>query len=178
MFFLCGLLFFQGRSHVANQPDDTIPSIPMYGLLLCISRFCLIGKSKVSKNAVKRLLLAAFAPAALRCQEYNIRIYCVDDTQDALENVIELEKKCGGVMMDCCKLMHFKDNQDSGLRLTLTELSMGWRCKLSNHQQVIINIPKGGLESGVGPSLPLEKSRMKLISEELKPGNFLLSIAQ
>ncbi|XP_075245645.1 netrin receptor UNC5C-like isoform X3 [Convolutriloba macropyga] len=116
-------------------------------------KYCLVGKSKSGKSAVKRLLLAAFAPAALRTQEYNIRIYCVDDTQDALEHVIHVERKTsGGVMMDCCKLMHFRDSpsEQHGLRLALTELSMGWRCKVPNHQQ---NVPFNHIWCAIQSSL-------------------------
>ncbi|XP_063718147.1 netrin receptor UNC5C-like isoform X2 [Symsagittifera roscoffensis] len=123
-------------------------------------KYCLVGKSKVGKTATKRLLLSAFAPAALRLQDYNIRIYCVDDTQDALENVIDFEKKSGGVMMDCCKLMHFRDSPDSGLHLALTELSMGWRCKVSNHQQSVpFNHIWCAIQSSLHASFSLEQPK-------------------
>lgn len=49
-----------------------------------LGRFALVGES-LSMAAAKRLKLLLFAPAYCSTLEYNIRIYCMDDTQDLLK---------------------------------------------------------------------------------------------
>ena len=50
-----------------------------------LMRFALIGQPTVNGNTVKILKLAAFAPAVPSAMDYNLRVYFVEDTQDALE---------------------------------------------------------------------------------------------
>lgn len=50
-----------------------------------LMRFTLIGQPALSGKAVKILRLAAFAPAMPSSADYNVRVYFVEDTQDALE---------------------------------------------------------------------------------------------
>ncbi|XP_073777811.1 netrin receptor UNC5A isoform X4 [Danio rerio] len=49
-----------------------------------LGRFALVGES-LSMAAAKRLKLLLFAPAYCSTLEYNIRVYCTDDTQDLLK---------------------------------------------------------------------------------------------
>ncbi|KAL0176203.1 hypothetical protein M9458_028533, partial [Cirrhinus mrigala] len=49
-----------------------------------LGRFALVGES-LSMAAAKRLKLLLFAPAYCSTLEYNIRVYCMDDTQDLLK---------------------------------------------------------------------------------------------
>lgn len=49
-----------------------------------LGRFALVGES-LSMAASKRLKLVLFAPAACPSLEYNIRVYCLSDTQDILK---------------------------------------------------------------------------------------------
>lgn len=49
-----------------------------------LGRFALVGES-LSMAASKRLKLVLFAPTACPSLEYNIRVYCLSDTQDALK---------------------------------------------------------------------------------------------
>lgn len=50
-----------------------------------LNRYALIGESVGGGRAVKILRLAAFAPAITPSLDYSIRVYVVEDTQDALE---------------------------------------------------------------------------------------------
>ncbi|XP_009470482.1 PREDICTED: netrin receptor UNC5A [Nipponia nippon] len=50
-----------------------------------LGRFALVGES-LSMAASKRLKLVLFAPAACPSLEYNIRVYCLSDTQDVLKD--------------------------------------------------------------------------------------------
>ncbi|KAG1962412.1 netrin receptor UNC5A [Pimephales promelas] len=49
-----------------------------------LGRFALVGES-LSMAAAKRLKLLLFGPAYCSTLEYNIRVYCMDDTQDLLK---------------------------------------------------------------------------------------------
>lgn len=48
-------------------------------------RYCLVGQSKPNSTAYKNMRLATFAPENANLTEYCLRVYCVDDTKDALE---------------------------------------------------------------------------------------------
>ena len=50
-----------------------------------LQRYTLIGEPALLGRAVKILRLAAFAPALPPSMDYNIRVYVVEDTPDALE---------------------------------------------------------------------------------------------
>lgn len=49
-----------------------------------LGRFALVGEA-LSVAATKRLRLLLFAPVACTSLEYNIRVYCLHDTHDALK---------------------------------------------------------------------------------------------
>lgn len=54
-----------------------------------LSTYALVGQS-ITKAAAKRLKLAIFGPLSCSSLEYSIRVYCLDDTQDALKVVVAL----------------------------------------------------------------------------------------
>ncbi|XP_030884262.1 netrin receptor UNC5C [Leptonychotes weddellii] len=49
-----------------------------------LSTYALVGQS-TTKAAAKRLKLAIFGPLCCSSLEYSVRVYCLDDTQDALK---------------------------------------------------------------------------------------------
>lgn len=54
-----------------------------------LSTYALVGQS-ITKAAAKRLKLAIFGPLCCSSLEYSIRVYCLDDTQDALKVLVAL----------------------------------------------------------------------------------------
>ena len=48
-------------------------------------RYALVGQSKPNCTAVKNLKLAVFATPEILSSDYSMRVYCVEDTKDALE---------------------------------------------------------------------------------------------
>ncbi|XP_076459267.1 netrin receptor UNC5C-like isoform X2 [Babylonia areolata] len=101
-----------------------------------LNRYALIGESVPGGKAVKIYRLAAFAPALPPSMEYSIRVYVVEDTQDALDGVVQVEQRLGGRLVDRPKQMAFQDGGHN-LCLTLDDLSAGWRSKLPASYQEI-----------------------------------------
>lgn len=53
-------------------------------LLDQLGTYAFVGES-YSRSAIKRLQLAIFAPMLCTSLEYNLKVYCLEDTSDALK---------------------------------------------------------------------------------------------
>ncbi|KAK4474391.1 hypothetical protein MN116_001551 [Schistosoma mekongi] len=86
--------------------------------------------------ATKILKLAVFAGPLTPTIDYNIRVYVLSDTKDALEHVFCVEKRLEGRLLDCPKRLLFKDN-GGGLCFYIENISAGWRSRLQTKSQEI-----------------------------------------
>ncbi|XP_022242663.1 netrin receptor UNC5B-like isoform X4 [Limulus polyphemus] len=101
-----------------------------------LARYVLVGESLPDQKAIKSLSLAAFAPSVHSSVDYNIRLYCVENTSAALQGVVEVEKELGGKLLDAPKSMWFQDG-GSNLCLCLEDIGPGWKCKPgANYQEI------------------------------------------
>lgn len=121
-----------------------------------LARYALVGESFQESKAVKSLALAAFAPALYSSIDYNIRVYCVEDTQAALQGVMQVEQKLGGKLLDRPKSMPFQDG-GANLCLCVEDVGPGWKCKPgANYQEIPFQHVWNGRQNNLHCSFTLE----------------------
>ncbi|CAH8654256.1 unnamed protein product [Heterobilharzia americana] len=86
--------------------------------------------------ATKILKLAAFSGPLIPTIDYNIRVYVLADTKDALEHVLSVERRLEGKLLDNPKSLLFRDS-GGGLCFFIEDISTGWRSRLQTKSQEI-----------------------------------------
>ncbi|RXM93383.1 Netrin receptor UNC5D, partial [Acipenser ruthenus] len=71
--------------------------------------YALVGEP-LTEAAVKRLKLATFGSMSCNALDYSLRVYCVDDTPHAFQEVVANEKSRGGQLLEEPKTLLFKGN--------------------------------------------------------------------
>ncbi|CAM1331977.1 UNC5C (predicted) [Pycnogonum litorale] len=99
-----------------------------YVMTETLSRVVLVGRSTNKAKAVKLLKMLVFAPTVKSLMDFSIRVYCVQDTPAAVQNVLQQEKTLNGKMVAKVSTMKLVDNL-SPLCISLTSLTFGWKIK-------------------------------------------------
>ncbi|KAK2166829.1 hypothetical protein NP493_1301g00030 [Ridgeia piscesae] len=119
-------------------------------------RYTLLGKPSMAGKPMKQLRVAVFAPSLPSTIDYDLRVYFVEDTRDALEGVMQVERKLGGCLLDLPRQVLFQYSGDN-LCLAIEELEGGWRCKqAANYQEIPFQHVWSGTQNGLHCSFALE----------------------
>lgn len=125
-----------GWHKIVTLGQETI-NTPVYAQLdlnMChimtdhLSAMTVTGESAKSGPAMKGLRLAAFAQEGFPAADLTIRIYCLPDTDDALNYVTEAERRYNGRLLDGPVSMLLQDGGEP-LCLKIEGLSSNWICQ-------------------------------------------------
>jgi leucine-rich repeat transmembrane protein FLRT len=115
------------------------------------------GGSPATMLPAKALRLAVFVPRVPASLDYNVRVYFVEDTADAVESILQVERQLDGCLLDKSKQILFSCAAGANLCLSVESLAFGWRLKQGTICQ---EIPFGhiwnGTQSGLHCSFALE----------------------
>ncbi|KAM4836805.1 netrin receptor UNC5D isoform 2-T2 [Thomomys bottae] len=97
-------------------------------LLDSFGTYALTGEP-ITDCAVKQLKVAVFGCMSCNSLDYNLRVYCVDNTPCAFQEVVSDERHQGGQLLEEPKLLHFKGNTFS-LQVSVLDIPpFLWRIK-------------------------------------------------
>ncbi|XP_061871787.1 netrin receptor UNC5D isoform X4 [Colius striatus] len=97
-------------------------------LLNSFGTYALIGEP-ISDCAVRQLKVAVFGCLSCNSLDYNLRVYCMDNTPCAFQEVVLDERLQGGQLLEEPKLLHFKGNTFS-LQMSVLDIPpFLWRIK-------------------------------------------------
>ncbi|XP_073181106.1 netrin receptor UNC5D isoform X7 [Lepidochelys kempii] len=83
----------------------------------------------ISDCAVKQLKVAVFGCMSCNSLDYSLRVYCMDNTPCAFQEVVSGERQQGGQLLEEPKLLHFKGNTFS-LQISVLDIPpFLWRIK-------------------------------------------------
>ncbi|XP_053392555.1 netrin receptor UNC5C-like isoform X2 [Mercenaria mercenaria] len=145
-----------GQETINTQIYTQIDATHCHLMTEFLQRYALIGEPVAQGRAVKILRLAAFAPSLPPSMDFSIRVYVVEDTPDALEGVMQVERRLGGRLLDKPKQIPFQDGGHN-LCLTIEDLGNGWRSKLAaNYQEIPFRHIWSGNQNNLHCSFSLE----------------------
>ncbi|XP_053434648.1 netrin receptor UNC5D isoform X4 [Nycticebus coucang] len=97
-------------------------------LLDSFGTYALTGEP-ITDCAVKQLKVAVFGCMSCNSLDYNLRVYCVDNTPCAFQEVVSDERHQGGQLLEEPKLLHFRGNTFS-LQISVLDIPpFLWRIK-------------------------------------------------
>nr|XP_014349455.1 PREDICTED: netrin receptor UNC5D [Latimeria chalumnae] len=97
-------------------------------LLNSFGTYALVGEP-LTEYAAKKLKVAIFGCMSCNSLDYNLRVYCIDDTPNAFQEVASTERNQGGQLLEEPVLLQFKGNTFS-LQISILDIPQFlWRIK-------------------------------------------------
>ncbi|NXH16932.1 UNC5D protein, partial [Bucco capensis] len=97
-------------------------------LLNSFGTYALVG-APLCERAIRRLKVAVFGCLSCNSLDYNLRVYCMDNTPSAFQEVVLDERLQGGQLLEEPKLLHFQGNTFS-LQISVLDIPpFLWRIK-------------------------------------------------
>ncbi|XP_075457512.1 netrin receptor UNC5D isoform X3 [Ascaphus truei] len=108
-------------------------------LLDSFGTYALVGEP-LTDCAVKELKVAVFGCMSCNSLDYNLRVYCMDNTLCAFQEVLSDERHQGGQLLEEPKLLHFKGNTFS-IQISVLDIPpFLWRIKPFTACQIIMTV--------------------------------------
>ena len=108
-----------------------------------LGRYCLVGEAAAKNSVGKYYRLAVFCSSSLANNEFNLRIYVIDDVLGALQEVLRDEKSIGGVLLQTSDsfLLPYSAAANENLAICVEELrEEKFKCKMNvNCQDIPFN---------------------------------------
>uniref|UniRef100_A0A8C5LYP5 Netrin receptor UNC5 n=1 Tax=Leptobrachium leishanense TaxID=445787 RepID=A0A8C5LYP5_9ANUR len=125
----------QGKWEEVMSTDDETTSFyclldpfACHILLDSFGTYALVGEP-LTDCAVKELKVAVFGCMSCNSLDYNLRVYCIDNTPYAFQEVLSDERHQGGQLLEEPKLLHFKGNTFS-IQISVLDIPpFLWRIK-------------------------------------------------
>uniref|UniRef100_A0A8C5TR35 Netrin receptor UNC5 n=1 Tax=Malurus cyaneus samueli TaxID=2593467 RepID=A0A8C5TR35_9PASS len=150
-------------NHVMSVEEETtscyclLDPYACHILLNSFGTYALIGEP-ISDCAVRQLKVAVFGCLSCNSLDYNLRVYCMDNTPCAFQEVVSDERLQGGQLLEEPKLLHFKGNSCS-LQISVLDIPpFLWRIKPFTASQVPFSRVWRGSPRPVLGSFSLERS--------------------
>jgi hypothetical protein len=112
-------------------------------MLDTLCRVALIGRPAVVRTVgasvapTKRMILAVFAASTgmhSMCNDYSLRVYCIDDNEAAVQAVVDDESRMGATPL--CDMRNFAFIMGGDLCVSVEDVSRNWRAKIGAEYQV------------------------------------------
>ncbi|XP_075714575.1 netrin receptor UNC5D isoform X2 [Rhinoderma darwinii] len=125
----------QGKwEEVMSTDDETtsfyclLDTFSCHILMDSFGTYALVGEP-LTDCAVKELKVAVFGCMSCNSLDYNLRVYCIDNTPCAFQEVLSDERHQGGQLLEEPKLLHFKGNTFS-IQISVLDIPpFLWRIK-------------------------------------------------
>ncbi|KAM4748129.1 netrin receptor UNC5D isoform 1-T1 [Rhinophrynus dorsalis] len=119
---------------IMSTDDETTSFYCLLDLFAChilldsFGTYALVGEP-LTDCAVKELKVAVFGCMSCNSLDYNLRVYCMDNTPCAFQEVLSDERHQGGQLLEEPKLLHFKGNTFS-IQISVLDIPpFLWRIK-------------------------------------------------